>query len=176
MNVMDHHTIEQLHTLYRTTTDARLGRRIQAIWLAYRGLTCPEIMQVTGTSRRAVQQWVARYNRGGIEALADKPRTGRPAFLNIKQQRRLIRRIERGPTQDDPTCVFTGPIVSEWIEREFGVLYSIRGIQRLLGRLDFSYLAPRPAHENADPKAQEAFKKTSRKHWLKSPPNTPTNE
>ena len=134
MNVTEHHTLEQLHTLYRTTTEARLARRIQAVWLARRGRTCPEIMEVTGASRRAVQQWIARYNDGGIDALADKPRSGRPAFLDDSQQRRLAQRIERGPTPDDRTCVFTGPAVVELVEREFGVLYSLRGIQQLLNR------------------------------------------
>ena len=176
MNVTEHHTVEQLHTLYRTTTNARLARRIQAVWLARRGRTCPEIMEITGASRRAVQQWIARYNDGGIEALPDKPRSGRPAFLDTDQRQRLARRIECGPTPEDPGCVFTGPIVGDLIEREFGVLYSLRGVQRLLGRLNFSYLAPRPTHEKANPEAQAAFKKSSRTPWRKSPPPIPADE
>ncbi len=178
MNVKNRHSPEELHSLYRATTEGRLARRIQAVWLARRGLTCPEIMEVTGASRRTVQQWIARYNRGGIEALEDGPRSGRPALLNARQQKQLARRIENGPTANDPVSVFTGPAVEELVEREFGVLYSLRGIQQLLGRLGFSYLCPRPVHEKSDPKTQEAFllKTTSRKHWNKSPSSTPANE
>jgi transposase len=174
MDVTDHHKIDKLHTLYCTTTDARLARRIQVVWLARRGLTCPQIMQAVGASRRAVQQWVAKYNRGGIDELLDKPRSGRPAFLNAKQQKQLARRIRTGVGKGDSLCVFTGPSVEELVEREFGVLYSLRGIQWLLRRLGFSYLCPRPAHEKSDPKAQAAFKKSSRKHWIRSPANTPS--
>ncbi len=176
MNVTHHHSIDDLHTLYRTTTEARMARRIQAVWLARRGSTCPEIVRVTGASRRTVQQWIAKYNHGGIEELLDKPRSGRPALLNASQQEQLVRRLEAGPTEGDPFCVFTGPSVEELVEREFGVLYSLRGIQRLLGRLKFSCLCPRPTHEQSDVEAQEAFKKTSRKHWATSPPNTPARE
>ena len=176
MNVTDRHSIEELHSLYRATGEARLARRIQAVWLARRGLTCPEIMEVTGASRRTVQQWIAKYNRGGIEALLDRPRSGRPALLNAGQQKQLARRIENGPTENDPVCVFTGPAVEELVGREFGVLYSLRGIQQLLRRLGFSYVCPRPVHEKSDPKAQEAFKKTSRKHWNKSPSSNPASE
>lgn len=177
MNVAHHHSIDELHTLYRTTTEARLARRIHAIWLARRGRTCPEIVEIVGASRRTVQQWVAKYNRGGVDELLDKPRSGRPARLSAAQQAQLVQRIEAGPTEDDPFCVFTGPAVEELVEREFGVLYSLRGIQRMLGRLEFSYLCPRPTHEESDAEAQEAFKKkTSRKSWGKSPSSTPVSE
>ncbi len=176
MNVTDHHGVDELSTLYRATKDARLARRIQAVWLARRGLTCPRIIRVVGVSRRTVQQWIAKYNRGGIDELLDKPRSGRPALLNARQQEQLTRRIQAGVTQGDSLCVFTGPSVEEWVEREFGVVYSLRGIQRLLRRLGFSYLCPRPAHEKSDPKAQAAFKKSSRKHWRKLPANTPSGE
>lgn len=176
MNVTEHHGVDELYTMYRRTNDARLARRIQAVWLARRGLTCPQIIRVVGASRRTVQQWIAKYNCGGIDELLDKPRSGRPALLNARQQEQLTRRIQAGVTKKDSLCVFTGPSVEELVEREFGVLYSLRGIQRLLRRLGFSYLSPRPAHEKSDPKAQEAFKKTSRKHWRKPPSNTPSSE
>lgn len=176
MTVEPHNTIQELRTLYRTETDSRLARRIQAAWLARKGRTCPEIMDITGASRRAVQQWIARYNRGGIEELLDKPRSGRPALLTTKSEKQLARRIEAGPTEADGVSVFTGPSVGALVKREFGVLYSLRGIERLLGRLGFSYLAPRPRHEKTNPQAQEEFKKTSRKHWLRSPSSIPAKQ
>ncbi len=176
MTVEPHNTIRELETLYRTETRSRLARRIQAVWLARKGRTCPEIMDITGASRRAVQQWIARYNRGGIEELLDKPRSGRPALLTIKREKQLARRIEAGPTEADGVSVFTGPAVGALVKREFGVLYSLRGIERLLGRLGFSYLAPRPRHEKTNPQAQEGSRKTSRRRWGKSPSSIPANE
>ena len=176
MTVETHNTIRELHTAYRTETNARLAQRIQAVWLARKGRTCPEIMDITGAGRRTVQQWIASYNRGGIKELLDKPRSGRPALLSPKRQKQLARRIEAGPTDADKVSVFTGPAVVALLEREFGVLYSLRGIERLLGRMGFSYLVPRPRHEKSDPAVQEAFKKTSRQCWLKSPSIIPANE
>ncbi len=176
MDVTDHHGVNELYTMYRRTTEARLARRIQVVWLARRGLTCPQIIQAVGASRRMVQQWIAKYNCGGIDELLDKPRSGRPAFLSARQQKQLAQRIQTGVSKRDSLCVFTGPSVEELVEREFGVLYSLRGIQRLLRRLGFSYLCPRPAHEKTDSKAQQVFKKSSRKHWRKSRANTPSSE
>ena len=176
MNVTDRHSPDELHRLYRTTTDARLAQRIQAVWLARRGWTCPAIMKVAGASRRAVQQWIAKYNRGGIEELEDKPRTGRPVLLSTREQKQLAERIKAGPTEDDLVSVFSAPAVGALVEREFGILYSLRGIQRLLGRMGFSYLCPRPVHEKSDAKAQEAFKKTSRRGWQASRPSILASE
>ncbi len=138
MIVTDHHGVDELYTLYRATTDARLARRIQAVWLARRGLTCPQIIRVVGVSRRTVQQWITKYNRGGIDELLDKPRSGRPALLNPKQLEQLTRHIKAGVTKGDSQSVFTGPSVEAWVEREFGVQYSLRGIQRMMRRLGLS--------------------------------------
>jgi len=59
MNVEQHHTLDQLKTLYRTEMNARLARRIQGVCLAKIGRTCPEIRKITGAARRTVQQWLA---------------------------------------------------------------------------------------------------------------------
>jgi len=176
MTVEPHHTPEELKRLYRTEMNARFARRIHGVYLARMGRTCPEIMRITGAARRTVQQWLARYNRGGIEELLDKPRSGRPSLLTTKIEAQLASRIDAGPTENDAVSVFTAPAIGKMVEREFGVLYSIRGIERVLRRLGFSWLSPRPKHEKSDTQAQEAFKKTSRKCWLKSPSNIPTNK
>lgn len=175
MNVLHHNSVDELHTFYRTETNARMARRIQAVWLARRGLSCPQIRAVTGAGRRSIQQWVAKYNAGGIDELTDKPRSGRPTLLSEGQQKQLAARVAAGPREDDVVSVFSAAAIDELVEREFGVVYSLRGIQMVLNRLGFSYQCPRPRHEKSDPQAQEAFKKTSRTGWLKSLPTTPTS-
>ena len=169
MNVVPHHTLNQLRTLYRRETNARLARRIQGVYLAKMGRTCREIMKITGVSRRTVQQWLAKYNRGGLEELFDKPRPGQPTKLPRYREEEFCRRIARVPTEADRVSTLTGPVIQRILEREFGQTYSLWGVYDLLHRLGYAYLCPRPQHENADPNAQEAFKKTSPKSWMKSP-------
>jgi hypothetical protein len=60
MNVTSHYRIQQLQKLYRSETDARLARRIHGVYLASKGLTCPQIMEITGAARRTIQQWIAK--------------------------------------------------------------------------------------------------------------------
>jgi transposase len=175
MNVLPHDRVDELQRLYRTETNARLARRIQAVWLGRQGRTCRQIMDVTGAGRRTVFDWVAKYNDGGIDALLDRPRSGRPTLLSETQQQQLAERLEAGPRPEDSVCVFHAATVERIVEKEFGVLYSLRAIQVLLRRLGFSYQAPRPRHETSDPVVQEAFKKTSQSGWRRSPPSIPAS-
>lgn len=164
MNVVSHHTLDQLKTLYRTEMNARLARRIQGVYLARMGRICTEIMQVTGAARRTVQQWVAKYNRGGLDELFEKPRSGPPTKLPRNREEKFCQRIANGPTDSDGVSALNGPAIRRILEREFGQTYSLWGVYDLLGRLGYSCLCPRPQHEQAEPQAQEAFKKNSRKN------------
>ena len=174
MNVKLHHTSSQLLKMYKTESNLRLARRIHGIYLAYKGHTCPEIMKIIGASRRTIQQWVQKYNDGGIEELKDKPRPGQPTKLPRDMEKQFCQRIASGPSKQDSVYVLNGPAIKRLLEREFGVVYSLWGVYDLLHRLRFSCLCPRPQHEKADPKAQQEFKKTSRRGWTKSRQNIRT--
>jgi len=174
MTVEPHNTLKQLRKLYRTQTNARLARRIQGVYLAKMGLTCPQIMKITGNGRRTIQQWLAKYNRGGLDELSEKPRPGQPTKLPRQREKEFCRRLEAGPTEKDGVSVLNGPAIRRILEKEFGVLYSGQGLYDLLHRLGYSCLCPRPQHEQADRQAQDAFKKSSPKYWTKSPRSTRT--
>lgn len=173
MNVASHHTLKQLQTLYRTQINARLARRIQGVCLAKMGRTCPEIMRITGAARRTVQQWVAKYNHCGLDELFEKPRPGQPTKLPRDREEEFCRRIENGATPNDGVSVLNGPAIRRILEREFAVVYSLRGVLDLLHRLDYHCLCPRPQHEQADPNRQEQFKKSFRAYWTRSRKGTP---
>jgi len=65
VNVKSHHTTETLQALYRTEKNAKLAQRIHGVYLASKGLTCPEIMAITASARRTIQQWVHKYTLEG---------------------------------------------------------------------------------------------------------------
>jgi len=176
MNVKAHHTTQGLLKLYKSQPNPRLARRIHGIYLASKGITCTQIIETIGAKRRTVQQWVRRYNKDGITGLLDKPRSGQPTKLPRHVEEAFCNRIETGPTKADGVSVLNGPAIQRLLEREFGVVYSFRGIYDLLYRLGYSCLCPRPQHEKADPRAQEGFKKTSLKRWSRSNPNIRTKK
>ena len=176
MNVKTHHTLKELQKLYRTQNNARLAQRIHGVYLACKGLTCPQIMEITGSARRTIQQWIHKYNAGGIDALKDSPRPGQPTKLSREKEFAFRKRIEAGPTGKDGAYVFNGVVIRRILEKEFGAGYSLWGIYHLLNRLGYSCLCPRPQHEKADPGGQEEFKKTSSRRWIRSNQNIPAKK
>lgn len=161
MNVLLRHTSEQLLEQYKKESNPRFARRIHGVYLASTGMTCSEIIKITGAGRRTIQKWVRRYNDTGLEGLKDQPRPGQPTKLPRSLEESFRRRLESGPSEQDGVSVLNGPAIRRLLEREFGVVYSLWGVYDLLHRLGYASLCPRPQHEKADPHAQEQFKKTS---------------
>jgi transposase len=161
MHVEPHLTAEDLEALTRRQTRSRLWRRFRAVAIALGGGTAGAIASALGCTPRAVQKWVARYNAGGPDALADRPGRGRKPKLPTAEHGRLRERIEAGPTPADGVCTFHGPDVRRIVRDEFGVPLSGQATYDLLHRLGLSSLMPRPEHRKSDPGAQARFKRGS---------------
>ena len=158
MVVQEHHSLEELQQLTKAVVKKRIWLRYQAVVLAKQGHSAPAIAQVLGSSRRAVQGWVARYNQGGVSALQERPHTGRPPRLAGPDLLRFQGRLEAGPKPEDGVCTLRCPDLRRILEEEFGVTLRRQAIYDLLHRLKYSSLMPRPQHEQANPEVQEFFK------------------
>ena len=158
MFVADHHTTEHLQELAQALTQKRIWRRAQAVVLAKQGRTGRDIADALGCSLKAVKNWVAQYNVGGIEALHERPRSGRPPLLDPAHYPRLKQHLDAPPRPEDGVCTLRGLDVRRILEREFGVSMSLQSVYDLLQRLGYSSLMPRPQHEDANPEVQEFFK------------------
>lgn len=167
MHVEDRHGLDELRRETRAQKDARMRIRLQAIILARQGRTAEEIASALNASRRPVQEWVRRYNQSGVEGLRRRPGQGRREKLSVEERDRLCARIEAAPRKEDEVCTLRGKDIRRILHKEFGKLYHLNGVYALLHRLGYSCLMPRPKHRQADPEAQEAFKKTS---WRRSKP------
>lgn len=165
MKVLAHHTEQQLQRLADQEPRADLAKRLRTIVLAKQGFTAPEIGICTGFSPRSVQEWVARYNGEGVAGLATKPGRGRKPPLTPEEAEQLKQRIDAGPLPDDGVCTLRGKDVQRILRLEFGQLRSLNAVYGLLHRLGYSSLVPRPQHPQADPTAQEEFKKSSASVW-----------
>lgn len=173
MHVEPHHTTEALEHAADRQPRSWIWRRLRALILAQQGEPAGRIAAALGCGRRAVQQWVARYNQGGLDALADRPGRGRKPSLPVAEHERLKARIEAGPTPADGVCAFRGPDVRRIIRQEFGIDLSLQATYEMIHRLGLSCLMPRPAHRKADPEAQEAFKKGLPSESRRSPQPIP---
>jgi len=62
----------------RTTVAAGLVRRARMVVLAADGMPLDRIAREVGADRTIVRTWIDRYRAGGLAALQDRPRPGRP--------------------------------------------------------------------------------------------------
>src|SRR4051794_20951207 len=140
--------------------DARAARRMLALALVLEGSSREEAARAAGTDRQTLRDWVHRYNAEGVEGLRDRPRPGRPCALDEGRQAALKGLILRGPKQERDGCVaWRARDLRALVERRFEVRYSESGVRRRLRGLALSWQKARPVHPEADPKAQERFKK-----------------
>jgi transposase len=158
MHIEERDSLERLQEAAKQCRKTRVWPRVQAVVLAKHGDTGPDIARALGVSRRAVQTWVSAYNRGGLEALPDRPHPGRAPILPRAEEGRFLERIEAPPRPEDGVCTLRGADIRRILEQEFGAHYSLDGVYKLLHRLDYSSLMPRPQHEEADERLQAIFK------------------
>src|ERR1700729_2880455 len=59
-----------------------LAKRARIVLLAADGIPNAQIARMAGVSRPTVIGWRDRYQHGGIAALEDEPRSGRPAQID----------------------------------------------------------------------------------------------
>ena len=158
MHVADHDPLDRMQEAARRYRNTRTWPRLQALILAKQGDTALGIARSLGFSRRAVQAWVAAYNGGGLEALPDRPHPGRTPTLPHDQEGLFLERIDAPPRHEDAVCELRGADICQILEREFGARYTLGGVYKLLHRLDYNDLMPRPQHPDTHPEVQEFFK------------------
>src|SRR4051812_10760664 len=158
MYIADHDSLEHLQDVAKQRRHTPTWARVQAVILANQGDTAHQIARALGRSRRAVQAWIAAYNGGGLEALADRPRSGRPPTLPRHEEGPFLQRIDGPPRPEDGVCELRGADMRRILAEEFAARYTLDGVYKLLHRLDYNDLVPRPQHPDTPLEAQEFFK------------------
>ncbi len=146
---------------HHVTTERRALQRDRyraVLLVADDALEGDEVARRLGRSPRFVDEWAGRYRRGGLDALIPRKPKGATARLDPEQVVRLKARLNAGPLPADGVCALRGRDVIRILEAEFGVRHSIGSIYKILHRIGYSCLAPRPRHEKNDPEAIAAFK------------------
>jgi len=161
MHVADHRDIKDLDGLVRSERDGKARDRLRVVALAKDGLTTPQIVAALKVPRRSVQRWVERYNEEDVAGLHHHRGAGAKPRLSVDQHERLRARLDAGPMEGDGTCAWSGATIVELLGKEFGVVLTRDAVYKLLHRMNYSWLCPRPRHPGSDAAAQDAFKKTS---------------
>lgn len=105
-------------------------------------------------SRAWAYKWYKRYNEEGLEGLRDKPRSGRPSFMDEENIMKIRTELSASNTG------WSTKEVMDHIEKKTGIKYHEDHIRRLLYQWGFSLKAPEKRFvKRASDKEIKDFKK-----------------
>jgi transposase len=142
-------------------TDERT--RIQAVLMrAAFSLTPAQIATATGLSINSVRILHSRFLREGDACLVGRPGRGgrRHALLPLEEQQRFLARYEEDAAKG--LILSVGQIKHDY-ERLLGQTVSLASIYRMMERIGWRKVVPRPHHPKKKPDSEQAFKKSMRK-------------
>lgn len=150
---------EELRRRAKTSSDARMARRLLAIANALSGMSRQAAAEAAGMDRQTLRDWVVRYNEAGVEGLSDRWGAGRPRKLDARQERELAQIVLDGPDPEtDGLSAYTLDDLARIGADRFDAPYHPASMSRVLRRLGFSRQKARPHHPAKDDAAQAAFK------------------
>lgn len=169
VNVAPHLSADELEGRYRRAPEPHERSWWQILWLLARGQTARQVAESTGYSAYWIGQLARRYNTQGPEAMRNRQRLAaggsyrRPMLLWEAQQNDLRPALAGPPPggADAEGDLWTARAVAEWMSGRLGRPIAVQRGWDYLQRLRQSPQVPRPAHTQADPAAQAAFKKSS---------------
>jgi transposase len=115
--------------------ESRYHHRLHGLLLVSAGQSCREAAQLLGEDSTTVQRWVRRFERGGLEALREGERAGRPRTLDAKDWRRLQSDLRKTPRDLGLAAAnWSGLVLSVHLRRRYSVRLGVRQCQRLFQR------------------------------------------
>jgi transposase len=143
--------------------ESRYDHRLHGVLLVCQGHSCFEVGQWLGEHPTTIERWVHRFEDGGFNALREGQREGRPRRWDDRTWENVERDLRAHPRDLGYNCnLWDGKLLAHHLQEKYQVSLGTRQCQRLFRSMGFRRRKPRPLIAQADPVAQEAFKKTRR--------------
>jgi transposase len=138
-------------SLKKAGRGGEVGRRLQAIISAKtHGITA--VAKIYDITRATLMSWIRNFEKESMEGLSIKAGRGRKSKMGAEIEEGVRATIKANPriTIDQLRLTVIG---------KHGINIGRSTIHRLMKRLSFSYITPRPRHYKSDKDLQEEFKK-----------------
>ncbi len=147
--------LDALDKVYRNERDASVKERILLIIRISADKQHIELVaQEVHKSRAWAYKWYKRYNDEGLEGLRDKPRSGRPSFVDKEDIIKIKQELSSSNTG------WSTKEVMDLIEKKTGIKYHEDHIRRLLYQWGFGLKVPEKRFvKRASKKEIKHFKK-----------------
>jgi transposase len=131
--------------LRRRDLPPRVRERLEMVKAAALGQDLATIAAWSGRTVRTVKRWLRRYGAGGVAAVADAPRAGRPPRAAAAYRQALERAVDTPPRDLGlPFDVWTSARLSAYLAQITGVRIAPGWLRVLLAQQDFA--CGRPKH------------------------------
>ena len=131
--------------LRRRDLPLRLRERLEMVKAAALGQDVAAIARWSGRTPETVRRWLAVFAAGGIAALADAPRQGRPPKADATYLAALEQAVETPPrTLGQPFDVWTSCRLSDYLTQQTGTRIAPGWLRVLLKQHHF--VCGRPKH------------------------------
>lgn len=145
----------ELEKQIRQSKERKVADRLRVVLYKAQGHSHKFIANLLQMGRNQVTHLLQQFNQGGLPTLLQPNRAGgSSAKLTVEQQQAL-------KTELKTKIYATAYQVIAWVEQQWGVVYDLSGMHKLLKRLGFSYKKNRLVPSQADPELQRQFV-----HWL----------
>ena len=141
---------EELLSELRLERNRKFADRIRVILLLDKGKPAIKIAEYLFLDESTVRNYERRYEEGGLEKLVNDYYMGRSSYLSSEEQSKLIVELESKVYLTTKSIIF-------YVSKEFGVIYTVGGMTRLLHKLGFSYKKPKGVPGKAKREEQEVF-------------------
>src|SRR3989339_2066107 len=138
-------SVNKLQKFYDEERNAKAKLRLLSAVHRKKGKSIDEIAYLLSKPRRTIHGWLVRFQQRGINAKNGIKQSGRPVELTIKQRKKLLKILERGPPHN-PSGLWSTKEVRELITKQFKRTYVKQHVWRLLVSVGFSMQRPRKRH------------------------------
>lgn len=150
---------ESIKALFRDDERYTIGIRLYAVYQVSLGQSSRKLEELYNTSFKQITNWVHRFEKEGIDGLRDKKGRGRHPKLDEVQRDRLKQLLQEDPEMYGyNTATWTGPILIEWISKNYEIVYKKAQIYNIIKSLGFSYQRGRGIFPEVNSEKQDEFK------------------
>ena len=146
----------ELEEAFRSTEDRRLRDRVQAVLMASRGRTQPEIATDLATTTRTVRRWLTAWREGGLQGLTIQWAPGASPLIQESLAPELLRWVREGPQACGLNRAnWTSAELAQQLFKVHGVRVAERTMRDFLTRHEVRPYRPTYRFLRGDPAKQE---------------------
>jgi len=143
----------QLKLAHKQTREKRLADRIKAVLMVHFGFTYEQIKQALLLDEVTVRRYGKQFAEKGIKGLLEYRYNGSQSRLTAVQAQEVKQHCKEHTPR-------TAKEAADYIQKTYGVVYSLIGVTKFLHRLGFTYKKPKLIPGKVDRAKQEAFLNT----------------